>query len=156
MVIWPSVLMLLILSSCSTLSTCSSTIVSYSSAVMDYFSSPLKTFQINTTSQTNDGTPVYLLIKSADFSHFLLEDYQTIVALMVHPNEDPDFLASFCLIPGTSKTVELEPPIDKGIAFYALYTSPGSNWKYLINTEEDFKKIEVQLGQNEIESVRLE
>lgn len=119
----------------------------------DFFVSKTKTLRVETTSTTNDRTPVYLLVKATDFSHFLLDDYQTIAALVAKPDEE-GYLASLCLIPGTTKTLTIEET-EQPIAFYALFTKPSEGWKYLLNTEESFKKIEVVLGEHEIKSVKV-
>ena len=144
-------------SSCSYLADGCDYVVSCVSYI-DYFFPPdtAVTFEIKTSAACNDLTPVYFLIKATDFSHFLMVDYQQIATEVAHPEEEPTYLASLCLLPGTTKTIKLEVPEDKAIAFYALFTQPENGWKHLINTEECFTKVEVLLGQHEIESVKIE
>lgn len=144
------IFLLIVLSSCSPLYdyTCG--------PVVDYFSSDAQTFHITTYPKTNDRSPVYFLIKSTDFAHFIVDDYAAIVAAMGSPSEDPDIIATFCLIPGTKTTFEFKVPPDKGLAFYALYTTPKEDWKYLINTKQSYKTVNVILGEHEIESVTVE
>ncbi|MCE5318356.1 MAG: hypothetical protein LLG04_13480 [Parachlamydia sp.] len=134
-----------------------SSIYDYSSEVVDYYFYPdTQTFHITTLETTNGHRPVYLLIKSTDFAHFILDDYPAIVAAIDNPSEDPANLATFCLLPGTTTSCEFKVPPGKGLGFYALYTNPKQDWKYLINTKQTFHTVNVRLGEHEIESVELE
>lgn len=85
-----------------------------------------------------------------------MDDYKQIAAKLTHPEEEPSYLISLCLLPGTTKTIELKIPEEKPIAFYALFTNPGDGWKMILNTEVDYKKVVVILGEHEIQSVRFE
>lgn len=131
---------------------CSSAI-SYCTSYFIPEPSPEVTVTIKTVEKTNGGAPVYLLIKATDFSHFLMDDYESIEASMAYPEEDWAPLALICLFPGTSETVQILPEEKKGIGFYALFTHPGANWKQILNTQSPFNEIELQLGEDEIESV---
>lgn len=124
--------------------------------VVEYFASDAQTFHLTTLPTTNDRSPVYFLIKSTDFAHFILDDYPAIVAAMENPSEDPDIIATFCLLPGTTTNFEFKVPPGKGLAFYALYTNPKEDWKYLINTKQSYKIVDVRLGENEIQYVAIE
>lgn len=139
-------------SSCSYVASCNS-------YVMSYFITPeppetATTFEIKTTEATNDHTPVYLMIKTAEFSQFLLDDYQEIAAV-IDQTDDESCLASVCLIPGGTKILKIELPPEKSIAIYVLFTDPGPGWKSLIQTEHSFKRVEVLLGEHEIEFVKV-
>lgn len=124
--------------------------------VVDYFYPDAQTFYLTTRKSTNDRSPIYFLIKSIDFPHFLLDDYPAIVTAMENPSEDPDIIATFILLPGTTTTFQFKVPEGKGLAFYALYTNPKQDWKYLMNTKQNYRTVKVLLGEQEIESVDIE
>jgi hypothetical protein len=123
-----------------------------------YFSEPetnTLTLQIETVKSTNQGTPFYILLKSTDFAEFLREDYQNIASLVSLPSDDPNHLASICIIPGTTKTIKVKTFKDKSTAIYCLFTYPGEGWKYIIDTEEGPQKVKILLGEHEIKSINI-
>lgn len=123
-----------------------------------YFSnSPYKTtVQIKTTSASNCGAPLYVLVKSTDFSSFLIDDYQKIANMVTYPNEeDTSCLEIFCLVPGSTKTLRLEIPEDESIAVYCLFTEPGAGWKRIFDQFDGCRNIKIVLGEHDIQSVEM-
>jgi predicted component of type VI protein secretion system len=109
------------------------------------------TFQIKTTEKTNQGIPLYALVKSTDFSHFLSDDYRKIAHQKMIAEADPTCHLA-CLIPGETKTIRVEKKDDKPIAIYFIFTQPGEEWKYMIN-EEKVQHAKILLGEKEIKAI---
>ncbi len=113
------------------------------------------TLNVKTAESTNDHAPLYLLIRETDFPHYLMEGYQQIAADVSLPDEEAPPLATLCLFPGTTQTVILKPLENKAIAFYALFTKPGQEWKSILNTRQEYTEVDVVLGEHEIESIHI-
>ena len=111
------------------------------------------TLQIRTSPDTNDGTPFYAVIKSTDYSQFLLDDYQKIASEAMTGKDDPTKLNAPCFIPGETKTIEVESKDNKPVAIYFIFTHPGEEWKYLTD-EGEGHNVKILLGENQIKSVR--
>lgn len=111
------------------------------------------TLQIRTSKDTNQGTPFYAVIKSTDYSQFLLDDYQKIATEAMTGKDDPTKLNAPCFIPGETKTIEVENKDNKPVAVYFIFTHPGEEWKYLTD-ESEGRHVKILLGENRIKSVR--
>jgi hypothetical protein len=111
------------------------------------------TIQIKTAKKTNQGTPFYAVVKSSDYSSFLVDDYKKIATEVVSGKEDPACLNTTVFIPGETKTIEVKSAEDKAVAVYFIFTHPGEEWKYLTDDKEGHK-VKILLGENEIKSVR--
>ncbi len=109
--------------------------------------------QIRTSEETNQGTPFYVVVKSADYSQFLTDDYRKIATEAMVGDKDPSQLNATCFIPGETKTIEVENKDDKPVGVYFIFTHPGEEWKYLTD-EKEGRKVKFLLGENEIKSVR--
>lgn len=124
-----------------------------------YFSdSPQKTtVQVKTTSSSNCGAPLYVLIKTTDFSNFLVDDYQKIAQMVTFPpeDEDPSCFQIFCMVPGSTKTLRFVIPEEESIAIYCLFTNPGPCWKRIFDQQLDCRNIKITLGEYEIQSVEM-
>lgn len=123
-----------------------------------YFSdSPQKTtVQVKTNISSNCGAPLYVLVKTTDFSSFLFDDYQKIVQMVANPNEEENpGVQVFCLVPGSSKTLRIEVPEGESIAVYCLFTEPGPGWKRIFDQQADCRNIKIFLGEHEIQSIEL-
>jgi predicted component of type VI protein secretion system len=111
------------------------------------------TLQIRTNENTNQGTPFYAVIKSIDYSQFLLDDYQKIATEAMAGKDDPTKLNAVCFIPGETKMIEVENKDNKPVAVYFIFTHPGEEWKYLTD-ESEGHNVKILLGESEIKSVR--
>lgn len=111
------------------------------------------TLQIRTDENTNLGTPFYAVIKSIDYSQFLLDDYQKIATEAMTGKDDPAKLNAVCFIPGETKMIEVENKDNKPVAVYFIFTHPGEEWKYLTD-ESEGRNVKILLGESEIKSVR--
>lgn len=114
----------------------------------------ITTLTILSTKATNDGAPLYIVLKFTDFAGFLVDDYQTVADLSCSTEVDSSF-TSFCLIPGRKETRIARPPPGQSIAIYCLFTNCGEKWKHLIHLDEYCKEAIITLGEHEISSVEM-
>ncbi|MCE5318359.1 MAG: hypothetical protein LLG04_13495 [Parachlamydia sp.] len=112
------------------------------------------TLTILSTKATNEGAPLYIVLKFTDFAGFLVDDYQTVADLSCAPVTNSSF-TTFCLIPGRKETRIARPPPGQSTAIYCLFTKCGEKWKHLIHVDEYCKEAIITLGEHEINSVEL-
>ena len=122
----------------------------------DYFDYESKKIQIETSVVTNRGAPLYLLIKKGDFADFLSDSYLSIAENIASKEKEEDTIATLCLLPGENQVLEMKLSEEEPIAFYALYTHPGTEWKAILEPIKNFKKIHLLLGECEIASLTVE
>jgi predicted component of type VI protein secretion system len=113
------------------------------------------TFLIKTTKSTNQGTPLYVVIKETNMAQFLTQDYHQIAAQSFWKEEDETSLVKKVLVPGTTNKITLQAPgKDKSLGVYFLFTSPGECWKYILNKPKA-EKVKILLGDREYKSVNV-
>lgn len=112
------------------------------------------TLTILSTKATNEGAPLYIVLKFTDFAGFLVDDYQTVADLSCATETNASF-TSFCLIPGRKETRIARPPPGQSTAIYCLFTNCGEKWKHLIHVDEYCKEVIITLGEHEITSVEM-
>lgn len=113
------------------------------------------TFQIRTTSSTNQGTPLYVVIKETKMVNFLVEDYNKIATQSFWKDEDPSKLIKKVLVPGKTHKIKLKPSDpNQSVGIYFLFTNPGESWKYIIDQPKS-QKVKVLLGKDEYEAINV-
>lgn len=113
------------------------------------------TFLIKTGKTTNQGTPLYVVIKETNMAQFLTQDYHQIAAQSFWKEEDTTTLVKKVLVPGTTSKISLPPPgKDKSLGVYFLFTQPGESWKYILNKPKA-EKVKILLGEKEYKSVNV-
>lgn len=113
------------------------------------------TFLIKTTKNTNQGTPLYVVLKETNMAQFLIQDYHEIAAQSFWKEEDIPGGAKMVLIPGSTHQVSLPTPgKDKSIGVYFLFTNPGESWKYILDKPKA-EKVKILLGEREYQSVNV-
>jgi len=98
---------------------------------------PKITFLIESTPDTNDKQPFYIVIRSVNEKNFLTKNYQSIANMVFSNTPNPDVLTSQVILPGEAKKIELEKPSRDNIAFYCLFSKPGDKWKAMVNQPLD-------------------
>lgn len=101
---------------------------------------------IRSEEYTNDGRPLWTVVREVPFKDFVEDRYQDVVDLVVQ--RDETVRARFVIYPGADRTIEIDKPKGKTVAVYCLFSAAtGSSWKRLY---EDASGIEVSLGRNYI------
>ena len=113
------------------------------------------TFLIKTTKMTNQGTPLYVVIKETNMAQFLTQYYHQIAAQSFWKEDDATTLVKKVLVPGTTNKITLASPgKDKSLGVYFLFTKPGESWKYILNKPKS-EKVKILLGETEYKSVNV-
>lgn len=98
-------------------------------------------------STTNQGRPLYALVRAVTLKQFVEDQYGDVAQLVVNP--DDTVLTSFVVFPGVDQTITIDRPAKGGIAVYFLFTSAtGASWKRLYDSPGS--KIRIELGDREI------
>lgn len=97
------------------------------------------TFHFNPSENTNNGQPVYIVIKKANPKEFLVEDYEQITGTVYSDPPDVNLLAWQLLMPGKKEEVKVEKPDSSAVSVYALFTEPGVKWKTILNSPFESK-----------------
>lgn len=113
------------------------------------------TFLIKTTKETNQGTPLYVVLKETNMAQFLTQDYHEIAAQSFWKEEDGAGAVKMVLVPGSTNKVTLPAPgKDKSVGVYFLFTNPGESWKYILDKPKA-EKVKILLGEREYKSVNV-
>lgn len=113
------------------------------------------TFLIKTTRATNQGTPLYVVLKETNMAQFLTQDYHEIAAQSFWKENDTSGLVKKVLVPGATNKITLPAPgKDKSIGIYFLFTDPGESWKYILDRPKA-EKVKILLGEREYKSVNV-
>jgi hypothetical protein len=83
---------------------------------------------VRSTSQTNDGNTLYMMVRAADRST-AAEEYQEVASRLFAEPPDPTVLASQPLFPGNSASVTLDENSKKDVVIYFFFTEPGPRWR---------------------------
>ncbi|WP_035240853.1 hypothetical protein [Desulfobacter vibrioformis] len=114
-------------------------------------SSKVPTIKFKVTSEkiTNEGQPVYLLIRTLKGSEFVTDDYDTIAALVHASPTDDSIVSTEFIIPGRTRKLTVSKPDDKDLGVYCLFTKPDAQWKLLLQKPLK-KKYVIRLENNAI------
>ena len=107
-------------------------------------------FKIKSDKITNEGQPVYILIRTISGSEFVTDDYDSIAALFHSQPTDESILSTEFVIPGKTKKIIIKKPDGKDIGVYGMFTNPQAQWKLLIQEPLE-KKYVIVLGNNDIQ-----
>ncbi len=88
--------------------------------------------EVDSETDTNQGRPVYVVVRRVDETAFLTETYEEVASSVFKTPQDPTLVLKEALIPGESWETEMEIPTDPRIAIYFMFTEPGDRWKTLL------------------------
>jgi predicted component of type VI protein secretion system len=113
------------------------------------------TFLIKTTQETNQGAPLYVVLRETNMAQFLIQDYHEIAAQSFWKEENQPGTVKMVLIPGSTNKITLPVPgKDKSVGVYFLFTNPGESWKYILDKPKA-EKVKILLGEREYKSVNV-
>ncbi len=81
---------------------------------------------------TNQGRPLYMLVRKVDPKQYAAESYAEVSARIVQG--DPNVLYSDIIYPGTLRRIEVKAPEDSPVAVSFLFTAPDGTWQSFLNT----------------------
>lgn len=108
---------------------------------------PLK-ISVRARPETNQGRPMYLLLRSVDPDAFFLEPYSEVAAKVVAP--DASVLRAEVLYPGSRVFLSLPRSQPRALGIYGLFTSPGSSWRRLVRGPFN-QDLQIEVLANELE-----
>jgi len=110
------------------------------------------TFVFTADENINDERSVYIVVRKVNKKAFLAESYDEVANSVFADPIDPAVLASRILMPGTEEKISMEivKPDDVNIGVYALFASPGKNWKLLLETPLE-SKYAIKVKQSHLE-----
>lgn len=81
---------------------------------------------------TNQGRPLYMLVRKVDPKQFAIESYGEVSARVFQP--DADVLLSALIYPGTLQRMTVPLPDKASVAVSFLFTAPDGTWQQFVNT----------------------
>ncbi|NOK23445.1 hypothetical protein, partial [Corallococcus carmarthensis] len=88
---------------------------------------------VKAPSGTNQGRPLYMLVRKVDPKQFAVESYGEVSARIFQP--DADVLMSALIYPGTLQRLKVPLPDDDApVAVSFLFTAPDGTWQQFVNT----------------------
>jgi hypothetical protein len=94
----------------------------------------LITFNIIPDSRVNDERPVYIVLRKVNRMEFLIDNYDGISEMILANPPNESILLWQMIMPGQKETIQVVRPDKFDIAIYALFISPGENWKMLLES----------------------
>ncbi|QRO01015.1 hypothetical protein JRI60_19255 [Archangium violaceum] len=81
---------------------------------------------------TNQGRPLYMLVRKVDPTQYAVESYAEVSARAFQ--SDPNVLHSEIIYPGTLRRLQVKVPPESPLAVSFLFTAPDGTWQEFLNT----------------------
>jgi hypothetical protein len=107
------------------------------------------TVRVDSTPETNEGRPFYMVVRSVESAAFVTEGYDSVASKVFATPKDQTVLASAVIFPGIEQSVEVEKPQALPLAVYFLFSKPGERWK-TTRTLPVPTSVDIELAGNEI------
>lgn len=88
--------------------------------------------RINAPPGTNQGRPLYMLVRKVDPKQYAAESYGEVSTRVVQA--DPSIVHSEIIYPGTLRRLEVKVPQDSSLAVSFLFTAPDGKWQEFLGT----------------------
>lgn len=109
---------------------------------------------VHSSDRTNDGAPMYMMVRSWDGKPSFNERYQEVAAKAFVEPPDATVLATKPILPGEEKTtVTINADSAKEIIVYFFFTDPGPGWQIPVRRPLP-SDIDIDLGRHDVENVR--
>lgn len=92
---------------------------------------PTFTLTVQPSAESNEGRPVYLLVRAVTPQAYVAQPYAAVAALVGQP--DATVRHSEVIFPGRVMTVSIPIPENLQIAVYVLFRRPSGGWRYLFD-----------------------
>jgi len=93
----------------------------------------------------NNGKPFYIVIRKVTKTNFLVDSYNEVAGMVYSDPQDESLLAWQVMLPGQKKEIKVGKPDNLSIGIYGLFTTPGQNWKVMLNSPLESKyKVDLQ------------
>jgi len=100
---------------------------------------------------SNNGRPVYVMVREVNKSNFLVDYYGDIAELIYADKDkkDESVLGWVMVKPGEKTELKVRRNEGAELAFYGLFTEPGDNWKVWVSAPLK-KSYRVYVGKNNL------
>ena len=110
--------------------------------------------EVRTTKETNEGRPLYMLVRRAEGASLVAETYETAAArVFSHPADDTVERVQ-PIMPGETVRLSVPRPSEGDLAVYFFFTRPGSRWRFPLSQPIPSDMI-IELGEHEVERVQV-
>ncbi|WP_052420317.1 hypothetical protein [Hyalangium minutum] len=89
------------------------------------------TVHVKPSAGTNQGRPMYMVVRTVDSKKYLSETYTDVVAKVVTP--DDSVLETSVVYPGAEKSLKIKVPEESAVAVSFLFTAPDGAWQALVD-----------------------
>ncbi|HQN20298.1 MAG TPA: hypothetical protein PKV86_14195 [Syntrophobacteraceae bacterium] len=94
---------------------------------------PQMKLHVQSDRATNDGQLFYLVVRAIGDKQFLTDSYQAVAGIVFADPPDKTIIASHVILPGEKQEFQMIQPEESPVAFYFLFTSPGDQWKKILD-----------------------
>jgi len=110
--------------------------------------------EITAGKDTNQGGPLYVVVRKIDGAGFLAEDYDAIADGLFGEPRDPAVLRKAIVRPGQVVTLEVARELADGeiLGVYFLFSVPGDDWRLAIS-DPRVSRVRVLLGASGVTTV---
>lgn len=112
--------------------------------------SPHLTVNVRSTAGTNQGRPLYMVVRTVDSKKYLSETYSDVAAKVVAP--DDSVIETAVVYPGGEKSLRMKIPEETSVAVSFLFTAPDGAWQALLDApvprSVDFDLLESRIRTN--------
>lgn len=88
--------------------------------------------RINAPPGTNQGRPLYMLVRKVDPKQYAAESYGEVSARVIQA--DANVVYSEIIYPGTLRRLDVKVPQDASLAVSFLFTAPDGKWQEFLGT----------------------
>ena len=103
--------------------------------------------EITAGKDTNQGGPLYVVVRKLEQAGFLADDYDQIADRLFVEPRDPSVLRKAIVRPGNVTTVEAEPELADGeiLGIYFMLSVPGDAWRIAV-LDKKIRRVNITLG----------
>ncbi len=109
---------------------------------------PMVELSVTADKTSNNGQPVYLVVRTVNSTDFVSEDYQSVAGMIMRNPPAKTVLSTNFILPGKKKKIEFTKPDNRSIAVYCMFTKP-DQWKMFLQKPLK-KKYKLILKKNSI------
>jgi hypothetical protein len=111
---------------------------------------PHLTVNVRSPAGTNQGRPLYMVVRTVDSKKYLSETYADVAAKVVAP--DDSVIETAVVYPGGEKSLRVKIPEETSVAVSFLFTAPDGAWQALLDApvprSVDFDLLESRIRTN--------
>lgn len=108
---------------------------------------PQLTVNVKAPPGTNQGRPLYMVVRSVVPKTYLAEGYADVAAKVITPDES--VLQTAVIYPSRSRQIRVKIPEEKAVAVSFLFTTPNGAWQALLDVPVP-ESVDIELQESRI------